>query len=129
MPGLPGRPGPQGPPMFAVAPPQAILARPGPVLVPTPDYRFVAMLLYRSWHSVFWCVIDMPFRSDVLNRITRELATDTVEISNLDSQVRAKLCSSCLVHLHPPPPTPWAPRVVPRAVLGRRTCRALGVRL
>ena len=87
------------------------------------------MLLYRSWHSVFWCVIDMPFRSDVLNRITRELATDTVEISNLDSQVRAKLCSSCLVHLHPPPPTPWAPRVVPRAVLGRRTCRALGVRL
>jgi hypothetical protein len=25
--------------------------------------------------------------SDVLNRITRELATDTVEISNLDSQV------------------------------------------
>ena len=26
--------------------------------------------------------------SDVLNRITRELATDTVEIANLDSQVR-----------------------------------------
>mmetsp|Transcript_61987 Transcript_61987/g.166357 ORF Transcript_61987/g.166357 Transcript_61987/m.166357 type:complete len:90 (-) Transcript_61987:143-412(-) len=33
-------------------------------------------------------------RSDVLDRITRELATDTVEIANLDSQVNYAMATN-----------------------------------
>lgn len=82
---MPGPQGPPGPGFQPTAVAGSIIAQPGPVLVPQPDY------------------------SDVLDRITRELSTDTMEIANLDGQV----------YLHPFDPMPCP---VPGVCLGVRVC-------
>jgi hypothetical protein len=68
--GPPGPPGPGVDPAAAVGVP---IAQAGPMLVPQPDY------------------------SDVLDRITRELSTDTMEIANLDAQVG---CHETVARVH-----------------------------